>query len=55
MKNIFAVIITIFLALSAQTAEQIKKQIKDPGVTPDQVKQMAKDRGMTFYFKLKVD
>ena len=47
MKKVFAVIITIFLALSAQTAEQIKKQLKDVGVTSDQAMQMAKDRGMT--------
>ena len=47
MKKVFAVIITIFLVLNAQTAEQIKKQLQDVGITPDQAKQMAKDRGMT--------
>ena len=47
MKKVFAVIITIFLVLNAQTAEQIKKQLQDASVTPDQAKQMARDRGMT--------
>ena len=47
MKKVFAVIITIFLVLNAQTAEQIKKQLQGAGVTPDQAMQMAKDRGMT--------
>jgi protein involved in polysaccharide export with SLBB domain len=47
MKKIYTIIFTTFLVLNAQTAEQIKKQIKDAGVTPDQANQMAKDRGMT--------
>ncbi|SVA58642.1 uncharacterized protein METZ01_LOCUS111496, partial [marine metagenome] len=47
MKTIFTIIITTCMALNAQTAEQIKKQLQDAGVTPDQAKQMAKDRGMT--------
>ena len=47
MKKVFAVIITICLVLNAQTDEQIKKQLQGVGVTPDQAKQMAKDRGMT--------
>ena len=47
MKNIYTIIFATFLVLNAQTAEQIKKQIKDAGITPDQANQMAKDRGMT--------
>ena len=47
MNNIYTIIFTAFLVLNAQTVEQIKKQIKDAGVTLDQSKQMAKDRGMT--------
>ena len=35
------------MALNAQTVEQIKKQIKDAGVTIDQAKQMARDQGYT--------
>ena len=45
MKKVFAVIITIFLVLNAQTAEQIKKQLKGTEVTPDQAKQIARDQG----------
>ena len=49
MKYIYTIIIIFatFLALNAQTAEQIKKQIKDTGITLDQAKKMAKDRGVT--------
>ena len=47
MKYIYTIIFTTFLALNAQTAEQIKKQLKDTGITPDQAKRMGKDRGMT--------
>ena len=45
MKTIFTIIITTFMALNAQTAEQIKKQLQDTGITPDQAKQMARDQG----------
>ena len=41
MKTIFTIIIATFLALNAQTAAQIKKQLNDAGVTQDQAKQMA--------------
>ena len=46
MKTIFTIIITTCLALNAQTAEQIKKQLQDVGITPDQAKQMSKDLGI---------
>ena len=47
MKNIFIIILGTFLALNAQTAEQIKKQLNDAGVTLDQAKKIAKDQGIT--------
>ena len=47
MKPIFTYIITICLALSAQNAEQIKKQLKNAGIKPEQARQMAKDQGYT--------
>ena len=47
MKTIFTIIITTCMALNAQTAEQIKKQIKDVGVTPDQAKRISKVQEMT--------
>ena len=45
MKNIYTIIFTAFLVLNAQTAKQIKKQLNDAGITPDQAKQMARDQG----------
>ena len=36
MKNIFIIIFAIFQVLNAQTNEQIKKQLKDAGITLDQ-------------------
>ena len=46
MKTIFTIIITC-MALNAQTADQIKKQLQDVGVTPEEAKQMARDQGYT--------
>ena len=46
MKTIFYIIITCF-SLNAQTTDQIKKQLSGIGVTPDQAKQMARDKGYT--------
>ena len=45
MKYIYTIIFTTFLALNAQTAGQIKKQLNGAGITPDQAKQMARDQG----------
>ena len=45
MKYIYTIIFTTILALNAQTAGQIKKQLNDAGITPDQAKQMARDQG----------
>ena len=47
MKYIYTIIFTTFLALNAQTAGQIKKQLNDAGITPEQAKQMARDQGYT--------
>ena len=47
MKYIYTIIFAAFLALNGQTLEQIKKQLKDASISPDQAKQIAKDRGMT--------
>ena len=47
MKNLFVIFITIILALNAQTNNQIKKQLKDSNISPEQAKKMAKDRGYT--------
>ena len=47
MKYIYTIIFAAFLALNAQTAEQIKKQLQDAGVTPDQAKKMANERGIS--------
>jgi protein involved in polysaccharide export with SLBB domain len=47
MKTIFTIIIATCMTLNAQTAEQIKKQLNDAGVTPDQAKQIARDQGYT--------
>ena len=47
MKYIYTIIFTTFIALNAQTVGQIKKQLNDAGITPDQAKQMARDKGYT--------
>ena len=45
MKKICMIIFFTFLVLNAQTAQQIKKQLKDTGFTSEQVRQMASDQG----------
>ena len=47
MNNMFIILFTTFVVLSAQTTGQIKEQLKNSGFAPDQAKQMAKDRGIT--------
>ena len=47
MNNMFVILFTTFVVLSAQIAGQTKEQLNNSSFTPDQVKQMAKDRGIT--------
>ena len=47
MKHYFSIILLLFFFgfVSAQSPSQIKKQLKDAGITSDQAKQMARDQG----------
>ncbi|MBL52205.1 MAG: hypothetical protein CMG57_09650 [Candidatus Marinimicrobia bacterium] len=45
MRNNILYILTIFTLLNGQSAAQIKKQIKNAGLTIDQAKQIANDQG----------
>ena len=45
MKYTYIILFSAFIALNAQTTEQIKKQLNDLGITPDQGKQMARNKG----------
>ena len=45
MYNIFTIILFSSFILFGQSVDQIKEQIKSSGITPEQAKQMAKDRG----------
>ena len=47
MKNVFSVIILLFVFINAQTAKQIKQQLQNAGITPETAKQIAKDQGLT--------
>ena len=47
MNNMFIILFTTFVVLNAQTTGQIKEQLKNSGFSPEQAKQMAKDRGIT--------
>ena len=45
MKVILILILTNFIIIRAQTLDNIKDQLNNAGLTPDQAKQIAKDRG----------
>ena len=52
MNNMFIILFTTFVVLNAQTAGQIKEQLKNSNSATDQAKQMAKDDGIEFKLSL---
>ena len=47
MKIIYIVFLNFIFLLNAQTSKEVSKQLKSAGLTKNQAKQMAKDRGLS--------